>query len=75
MYHLHLTAKQYPTQTSISARLWHVDAKGTRDQVKYSVIVIPGQTEGLFEIEPQAYLEQIILALQEIHAEWCNTHQ
>lgn len=75
MYHLHLTAKQYHTQTSVSVRLWEVSENDRREQVKYSVAVIPGETEGLFEIEPQAYLEQIILALQEIHADWCNTHQ
>lgn len=75
MYHLTVTAKQWPATTNISVALWEIQENGTREQVKYSGVSVPVVQGGLFEDEPEVFLEMVIEWLTDIHGTWRHTHQ
>jgi hypothetical protein len=52
MYHLHLTAKQYTESTFYTVSLWQLLPNGGKEQIVLKTVVVPGPTEGLFEMTP-----------------------
>jgi hypothetical protein len=75
MYQLTVTASQHPESTVLSVSLWEHLENGSRRQVRLSNLTIPQVNDGLFDLEPEVFLEECIEWLADIHGTWRHTHQ